>query len=177
MSKTDIPGEAPPSFASVLSPAQHRAIGAMLFNHVWMLLERSARTPDDDAEMIHAAHASLMHWSVAGEPVNLVRGEWQCSRVYATLERSHAAVFHASRCLSLCERHGIGGFDLAASHEAMARALAASGDVTGAASHTASARRIAQQLDDAQDRSVIEQDLGTLPGPKPMQPPGSIAMA
>ena len=58
-----------------------------LFNHVWTLLEKERRTTAEDDEMIHAAHASRYHWGKVGEPVNLARGEWQCSRVYAVLGR------------------------------------------------------------------------------------------
>jgi hypothetical protein len=37
---------------------------------------------------VHSAHASRYHWGAAGdadEAVNLARGEWPCSRVYAIL--------------------------------------------------------------------------------------------
>src|SRR3954454_12372533 len=98
-----------------------------LFNQVWTLLDQEDRTPADDAEMIHAVHASCFHWRV-GEPVNAVRGEWQCSRVYAVLDRAEPALYHARRALALCRDHGIGGFDLAFVYEALARACAVGGD-------------------------------------------------
>ena len=63
-------------------------LAASLFNGVWALMEKSDRTPDDDLLMIHMAHASCYHWGRVGTAVNFVRGEWQCSRVYATLGRA-----------------------------------------------------------------------------------------
>src|SRR5690606_26488099 len=68
-----------------LDAAIHRQLAVDLFNHAWTLLELPDRTPMQDDEMLHAAHASRHHWGVVGEPVNLVRGEWQCARVYAVL--------------------------------------------------------------------------------------------
>jgi DNA-binding transcriptional MerR regulator len=64
-----------------------RQLAVDLFNHVWSLLETPDRTPMQDDEMLHAAHASRFHWGEVGEPANLARGEWQCSRVYAVLGR------------------------------------------------------------------------------------------
>jgi len=146
-----------------VTPVLHKQLAVRLFNTVWDLLLRDDRSADDDAMMVHSAHASVLHWSVVGTPVNLVRGEWQCSRVYAVLGRAEPALYHAVRCLALCERHGIGGFDLAASHEAMARASAAAGDNDGARRHAAQAASLAESIGDADERSVIEGDLRTLP--------------
>src|SRR4051812_28011006 len=39
-----------------------RQLGVDLFNHTWTLLEKENRTPDEDDEMVHAAHASAYHW-------------------------------------------------------------------------------------------------------------------
>src|SRR6266508_2273527 len=89
--------------AEGLTFEQRRRLAVDLFNHVWTLLERPERTPEQDDEMIHAAHASRHHWSEVGTTANLARGEWQVSRVYATLGRAEPALFHASRCLAYCE--------------------------------------------------------------------------
>jgi hypothetical protein len=95
---------------------------------VWELLEKPQRTPEEDDTMLNAAHASRYHWQQVGTPINLVRGEWQISRVYATLQRAEPALYHAQRCLTICLAHAIGDFDLAFAYEALARASAISGD-------------------------------------------------
>src|SRR5204862_6157437 len=78
-----------------LEGATRRALAVGLFNHVWTLLETPDRTVEQDDEMIHAAHASRYHWGEVGEKVNLARGEWQCSRVYAVLGRADPALHQA----------------------------------------------------------------------------------
>jgi DNA-binding transcriptional MerR regulator len=150
---------APPS---VLDAVAERRLAADLFNHVWTLLEMPSRTPMQDDEMLHAAHASRHHWGVVGEPVNLARGEWQCSRVYATLGRGEPALWHARRCLTLCEEHGIGDFDLAFAWEAVARASAVAGDRVASAEAIARARELAAGIGDEEDRELLASDLATI---------------
>ena len=91
--------------------------------------------------MLHAAHASRFHWGEIGEPVNLVRGEWQVSRVYAVLQRPEPALWHARRCLELCQQHAIADFDLAFAYEAMARAHAVAGQHDATVSYLQLARQ------------------------------------
>ena len=139
-----------------------RQLAVDLFNHVWTLLERTDRSPLEDDEMLHAAHASRYHWGEVGEPVNLDRGEWQCSRVYAVLGRAEPALWHARRCLALCEEHGIGDWDLAFAHEAVARALRVAGDDAGADAALGRAREAAVAIAEEEDRELLMSDLATI---------------
>jgi hypothetical protein len=140
-----------------------RALAATLFNRTWTLLDKPDRSVEEDSEMVHAAHASCFHWLQVGTPVNAVRGEWQCSRVYAVLGRSEPALHHARRCLSLCEEHGIGDFDIAFAHEALARAYAVEGDHAQARRHAELARAAAVDIAEDEDRELVLADLATIP--------------
>jgi hypothetical protein len=95
-----------------VDPATERQLAAALFNRVWALLEQEARSEAEEAEMIHAAHASTYHWTRISQPVNRARGEWQCSRVYAVLGRPESALFHARKVLEICEPEGIADFEI-----------------------------------------------------------------
>jgi tetratricopeptide (TPR) repeat protein len=144
-------------------PATQRQLAAALFNHVWTLLEQEDRSEAEDAQMIHAAHASCYHWMQAGEPVRRARGEWQCSRVYAVLGRPEAAMFHAQKVLDICQREGIADFDLAFAYEALARAAAAGGDTDEARRWAEQARAACAEIADDGDRELVLSDLETLP--------------
>ena len=150
---------APPA---TIDAATHRQLAVDLFNAVWTLLERTDRSTAEDDTMLHAAHASRHHWGEVGEPVNLARGEWQCSRVYAVLGRAEPSLWHARRCLALCEEHGIGDFDIAFAHEAVARALKVGGDAAGSAEAVARAREAAAAVAEADDRELLMGDLATI---------------
>ena len=154
-----------PPIAPDLDLATRRALAVGLFNYTWTLLENANRSPDQDDEMLNAAHASRYHWGEVGEAVNLARGEWQVSRVYAVLGRGEPALYHARRCIELNEANEEGreDWDLGSGYEAMARAHAVAGD--RAASEEWKARAIAElaTIADAEDRQVLEQDIATLP--------------
>ena len=148
-----------------LDAAMHRRLGVALFNHVWTLLEQPDRSAAQSDEMLHAAHASRFHWSRAtgAEPVNLARGEWQCSRVYAVLGRGEPAIWHAKRCLAILQGAGIADWDIADAYEALARAYAGAGDPTAAGDWKARAVAALDGIADKDDREIVENDIATLP--------------
>jgi hypothetical protein len=150
--------------APKLGPEDERRLAAALFNGTWQLLERPERTRAEDDEMLHMAHASRHHWGAVGTPVNLARGEWQCSRVYAVLDRPEPCLHHAQRVLDLCTEHGMGDFDLAFAYEALARAHAIAGDADRARACTEQALAAAEAITEDEDRELILSDLESIPG-------------
>ena len=153
-----------PSQPPELAPEAHRALGLGLFNRTWDLLGIEDRTAGQDDELVDTAHASAWHWRQVGNAANEARGHWLCSRVYAVLGRGEAAVHHARRANEVLAAggEGIEDWDAAAAAEAMARALAVSGDLAGAATWKARAIAALAAVADDDDRVVIEKDLATL---------------
>jgi hypothetical protein len=153
-------GHAPP-----VDEQQHRELAVSLFNQVWEMLRMPNRTPFQDDQMTHAAHASRWQWGQVREgagPQQLAVGEWQCSRVYAVLGRAEPAMHHARSSLAICEESGIGDWVLAAAYEALARASGVAGDREGFSIWLERARNATAAIADPQDRGVIEQDLAAL---------------
>lgn len=147
-----------------VTPEQRRRLAVDLFNHAWTLMQLSGRTPEQDDELIHTAHASRHHWSEVGTAANLARGEWQISRVYATLGRAEPALHHANRCLAYCEAspHELEDWDLAYAYEALARAHLVAGEAAEGERCVARARELGERIADPEDREQLEQDLATL---------------
>jgi DNA-binding transcriptional MerR regulator len=140
-----------------------RQLAADLFNGVWRLLEKEDRSVEDDDRMLHMAHASRYHWGQVGDPVNLSRGEWQCSRVYSVLGRTEPALYHARRGLEICQAHGIGDWDLAFAYESLARAHAVAGDKDQARAWTEQALAAAEDIAEDEDRELLRTDLEAIP--------------
>jgi hypothetical protein len=136
----------------------HRQLGVDLFNETWRLIE----SREDDTLMIDCAHASAYHWAVAPEckPENRARSAWQISRAYVVAERPVEALFHADRCFQLCERYGLGDWDLAYAYEALARASQAAGDDEAVGQYVELAQAV--EIADADDRAHLHGDLKTL---------------
>ena len=140
----------------------HKKLAVDLFNLTWDLLDKEDRTPEEADTMIHAAHASRFHWGEVGTPLEFERGEWQISRVYAVLDRPEAALYHARRCLDLCQANEIGDFDLAFAYEALARAYAIAGDADKSGEYIELAMGAAQQIEDEGNREYFESELATV---------------
>jgi tetratricopeptide (TPR) repeat protein len=147
-----------------LTLEQRRRLAVHLFNHAWALMRLPERTPEQDDEFIHAAHASRHHWAEVGTAANLARGEWQVSRVYATLGRSEPALFHAERCLAYCESDpdALDDWDLPYAYEALARAYAVGGNTDEAEQFAARARELSARVADEEDREQLTADLKTV---------------
>jgi tetratricopeptide (TPR) repeat protein len=146
--------------ADSLRPEEHRRLGIDLYNRTWTLMD----APGD--ELLHCAHASAYHWMQSGgTTANRARSEWLCSRVYALLGRSEAALHHARRCIELVEAapEEMEDWDLAAAHEALARAHLAAGEVDEARRYFELAREETAKIAEEDDRKHIETDLASLP--------------
>jgi hypothetical protein len=150
-----------PAGASEPDLAAERTIAVATNNATWDLLGRADRSVEDDDRLVHMAHASAYHWSLAGNALNAARAEYLCSHVYAVLGRGEPALHHAARCLAITEANRFDDFDLAYAHEAMARALAVAGLNADAATHLATARSVT--VADAEDRALVEADLAAGP--------------
>jgi DNA-binding transcriptional MerR regulator len=145
--------------------ADHRSLGVALYNDTWRLLEKE-RTPEEDEELVHQAHASAYHWLKAPEcqPKNRARSEWLCSRVYAVLGRPEPALHHADRCLQIVQANlkDMDDFDLPFAYEALARASAVAGSSDDAKRYEQEAREAAKRITDAEDKDLVLTDLATL---------------
>ena len=76
--------------------------------------------------------------------------------------RGEPALVHAQLCLDTCVEHGIGDFDIAYAHEAMARAYRVLGDPVESAAHAEQARRATAGIADAEDREHAMEDIAEL---------------
>lgn len=140
----------------------HKKFAVECFNQTWNLIEKPDRTPEETHKMIAMAYASLYHWSEIGTALNLARGHWQVSRVWAVAGEGENALRHGRACLGLCEQNGIGDFDLAFAYEALARASALLGDATARELYLAQATEAAEQIAGAQDKEYLLSELKTI---------------
>jgi hypothetical protein len=144
----------------------HKKFAIDLFNFTWSLIDKKDRTKEEEDKMVHAAHASRFHWGEIGTPVHFERGEWQISRVYSVLNRPQQALYHAKRCLEICQQNNISDFDIAFAYEAMARANAVAGNKTECEKYIKLAKEAGEQIKEKGDRDVFFSDLKTVPNYK-----------
>jgi len=140
----------------------HRKFAVNCFNLVWSLLDKKERTIKEDDKMVHAAHASRFHWGEIGTAVEFERGEWQISRVYSVLNKPQSALYHAKRCLEICNENKIGDFDIAFAYEAMARAYAVAGEKVESEKYVGLAKEAGEQIKSKGDRDYFFNELKTV---------------
>lgn len=145
-----------------MDKALHKQLAIELFNLTWDLMEKKDQTQVETDRMINAAHASRYHWEIAGDAVNIARGEWQISRVYSVVGRAEPCLYHAERCLQVTLENGLKDFDLAFAYEAMARACHLEGDVVETAKYFTLAQEAGAEIKEADDRTYFFGELHSI---------------
>ncbi|MEK6237561.1 MAG: tetratricopeptide repeat protein, partial [Planctomycetales bacterium] len=140
----------------------HKHFAASCFNRAWELIEKLDRTPDEEEEMIRLSHASHWHWTqVKGHtPSNLSIGYWQLARVYALAGEAENARRYGRRSLEVSRDEG--PFCLGYARESLARAEVLAGNASAAEEHLQEAFRLAEQIKEAEEKSLLLADLNSL---------------
>lgn len=143
----------------------HRFFAIELNQLVWSLLGKEKRSPEDNEQMLHAAHASLFHWMKIGKTANRQRGYWILSRVYCVLNNPVEAMKYAQLCMDITINHPeqMEDFDLAYAEEAIARAYACKGDFGNAGNYFAKAKEKGSGIKDKEGRDYFTGDLASGP--------------
>lgn len=144
----------------MLNPNTKRKLAADLFNATWELLNTDPRTPLQDEEMVHAAHASAYFWIQVGNAQNQMRSHWQIARVYAAVGRAGPAIHHAEQAMALCADRVLTTFDHACAFEVHARAMACAERFMEARISLQRAKLVAAALTDPDERRVMDDDIG-----------------
>ena len=141
---------------------KHKNLAIKLFNQTWGLIEKEDRSQADNDRMIQVAHASRYHWEIAGEAVNIARGEWLISRVYALLGRGEPCLYHANCCLQVTLKNDLKDFDLAFGYEAVARAAILTGDKIKADEYLTLAQEAGTKIEEPDDQQYFFSELLTI---------------
>jgi hypothetical protein len=140
----------------------HRTFAPQAFNHTWALLDKDVLTREEEEEMLAATFAQRFHWYEVGQPSNWAIADWQVSRVTAILGYADLARRFGNRSLELADEHDLGAFIKGFAHEAIARAAAEVDDVETFTEHVAAARALLPEVEDAEEREILEADLAEM---------------
>ena len=140
----------------------HRHFAAECFNKAWELIEKPNRTPDEDEQMLRLNQASLWHWTQRQDctTTNLSVGYWQASRIHAIVGRFDEARRYAHLCLRHSQQEK--PFYLSYAYEALARAEKLAGNADLVATYRAEGTRLAETVDDADERNLLIHDFKTI---------------
>lgn len=140
----------------------HRTFAPIAFNSAWEYLDADRLTREQEEEMLAATLAQKWHWSTVGEPRNWAIADWQVSRVLAVMGHAELARRFGERSLEIATEHGLDPFVKGFAHEAIARAAAEVDDIDTFTEHLEAARALASEIEDPNDRDVLEADLAEM---------------
>jgi hypothetical protein len=97
-----------------------------------------------------------------GNPRHRAIADWQISRVAAVLGYADLAFRFGQRSLAVCLDNDLDAFVTGFAHEAIARAAAEVDDVETFTEHLEAAKEKLGEIEDPEDRDVLEADLAEM---------------
>lgn len=140
----------------------HRTFAPRAFNNTWRYLDADHLTREEEEEMLASTFAQKYHWSEVGDPRNWAIADWQVSRVLAVLGYAELSRRFGERSLEIAVEHDLDPFVKGFAHEAIARAAADVDDVDTFTEHVEAARALAAEVEDPEDREVLQADLAEM---------------
>jgi hypothetical protein len=144
--------------------AAHKYFSVNCFNKAWDLIDKTARTPAEDEDMIRLNLASHYHWTQRDDytPTNASIGHWQTSRIYAIIGQAENARRYGLLCLEASQAEDVPPFFLGYAYEALARAEAVGGDREKSEEFINEAKAAAEKTERPEDKKQLLDDLGTI---------------
>ncbi|MBK6760382.1 MAG: hypothetical protein IPG73_06690 [Ignavibacteria bacterium] len=143
--------------------ARHRYMAVEANNLAWQLSIRE-RTPDEDLEMLNAAHASAWHWSIVGTELNHMRATMLLAEVHALCGMGQTAYAYARKMYGYFSTRETEAWELAFAHAIHARAAHAAGRIDDYRASYAHAVELIGTLSD-EDRPIVEMTFKSIPKP------------
>jgi hypothetical protein len=143
----------------------NRFFAAECFNSAWELMEKPARTPAEDEQMLLRAFASFFHWTQRPDctPENRSISLWQLARIYALLRQPEAARRFGEQCRLEAESRQLSPFYRGYAYESLARAEMVAGNPSKVAEYLTIGRQMAAALHDDKDgQTALLNDLATI---------------
>ncbi len=143
---------------------QQRGFAVQYYNQTWDLIDQAGRTPGDDRRMLTLAMASRALWDDIGGDEQLITGNWQVAHVAALTGHADLSLDFAAAAYERASDTDVPLWLKASTCEGLARAHAAAGHEAERDAWVLKARELLEQVDDADDRVLIEGQLATVVG-------------
>jgi len=132
-----------------------RRLASQANNRAWSLAELLQRSPEEDEEMLQAAHAAMHFWKIVGKPGNHAHAALLLAHVYALLEQPGPAAHYLSRSLPHFTQHAGTPGELAFAHAVAANVATAEGNAAAYAKHYSAAEAAAARMTDPETRNMF----------------------
>lgn len=141
-----------------------RRLASQANNRAWTLSESLSRTPEEDEEMLQAAHAAMYFWKIVGNSKNHAHAAQLVAHVYALLGLAGPAQRFQAKSQPVFLGEGAEPWELAMAHAVAANVAAASMDTQAQREHYEKALHLLDTLPDA-ERAVLSATLRVVRAP------------
>jgi hypothetical protein len=142
-----------------------RRLAAQANNRAWQLSESLTRSPEEDEEMLQAAHASMYLWKIVGTASNRAHAAQLLAHVYALLKLPNPARHYFAQCESFFLEQNCEPWERACAFAVKAGVAASGRDTEVHAKSYREASRLIAALPDAEDRKILHATLRVVPKP------------
>jgi hypothetical protein len=142
-----------------------RRLGSAANNRGWTLTEQLTRTPEEDQEMLNAAHASVHLWRTIGNHNNVALGNLLLGQVHALLGNAVYAMKYANLAYDYFTSKDSDPWEVAIAHAVLANATHCAGMTALHESHYKTAEELVAALSDPDEKDILLATLGVVPKP------------
>lgn len=142
----------------------HRRLASQANNRAWTLAESLSRTPEEDDEMLQAAHAAMYLWKVVGNARNHAYAAQLVAQVYALLGFGEAARRFQEKSQRAFFGEGAEPWERAMAHAVAANVAAACKDAEARREHYAKAASLLETLPEVEQK-ILRATLRVVPAP------------
>jgi len=142
-----------------------RKLGSDANNRAWTLSEQLTRTPEEDQEMLNAAHASMHLWRTIGNDNNFALGHLLLGQVHALLGNAIYAMKYANLAYDYFTTKDSEPWEVAIVHAVLANAAHCAGVAELHAAHYETARQLIAGLSDPEEKDILLATLRVVPRP------------
>ena len=93
-----------------------RRLASQANNRAWTLTEAVSRTPEEDEEMLQAAHAAMYFWNIVGNDNNRAHAAQLVAHVYALLRLAGPAAHFMAKSQPVFFADGAEAWEVALAH-------------------------------------------------------------
>jgi hypothetical protein len=142
-----------------------RRFAAQANNRAWRLSESMTRSPEEDEEMLQAAHTSMYFWKIVGSAGNRAHAAQLLAHVYAVLKLPHPALYYLAQAEPFFLDRDCEPWEKACAYAVKASVAAAAGHADAHATSYREAARLIAALPDPEDREILEATFRVIPKP------------
>lgn len=142
-----------------------RRLASQANNRAWTLAENLQRSPEEDEEMLQAAHAAMYFWRTVGKPSHHAHAALLVAHAYALLKLPQPAAYFLRKSWPYFEEQDCAPWEMAFAHAVAANVASAEGNAAAHARHYADAEAAAEHMTDPETREMFAATWRVIPAP------------